>query len=315
MGEAAGSAAYVGHAYDGSDVMFRVLRAYGWGPLLNLGYFPFPPPFTLLNFVLTGAVANPYFRLPMAQMRLVKESVKLLGVRRGMRLLDVACGRGTTSAMVAQVFPGTDVVGVDLLHDNVAIARRLHGDGPRLHYVRGDAQALPCASASFDRVLCLEAAFHFPDRGSFLREAARVLRPGGRMVLVDFAWRHPESRARVPTELTDVVRRTWRWDDFECLAGYRELAAANGFTVAGCHDWSRHVTAPLQLAFRVLAFLGGSPRGRRLIGAQNPLTRSLTDANWHEFRLAADAHTAVRRESRYVAFVLERDAAAAPGWP
>ena len=40
-------------AYDASDVTFRVLRAFGWGPLLNLGYYPFGKPLTLLNFLAT----------------------------------------------------------------------------------------------------------------------------------------------------------------------------------------------------------------------------------------------------------------------
>jgi SAM-dependent methyltransferase len=310
MDDPAGGSADVARAYDGSDVMFRVLRAYGWGPLLNLGFFPFRPPLTLLNFVLTPASRSPYFRLPMAQTELVKRSVKLLGIRGDMRVLDVACGRGTASYMIAQVFPEAHLVGVDLLEENVTIARTLHGSGPRLQFVRADAHALPWADASFNRVLCLEAAFHFRDRARFLREAARVLAPAGRMVLVDFVWRDRESRRRVPPELTDIVRRIWRWDDFECMATYRELADASGLTLVRVEDWSAHVTAPLQFALRLLAFLGRFESGRRLVRVQNALMRSLTEADWQAFRVAADAHTAVRSESRYMAIVLEQRASA-----
>jgi hypothetical protein len=64
----------VAAAYDASNVTFRVLRAFGWGPLLNLGYYPFGPPLTLFNFLVTPFIFTPFFRLAAAQVHLVKKA-------------------------------------------------------------------------------------------------------------------------------------------------------------------------------------------------------------------------------------------------
>ncbi len=61
----------VAAAYDASNVTFRVLRAFGWGPLLNLGYYPFGKPLTLFNFLLSPFIVTPFLRLPAAQLKLV----------------------------------------------------------------------------------------------------------------------------------------------------------------------------------------------------------------------------------------------------
>lgn len=81
-----------------------------------------------------------------------------------------------------------------LLHcsQNISTASWLYGsNGSKLSYVEGDAHGLdrdPAAVALAPNVIfCIEAAFHF-DRPAFLASAARVLAPGGRLVVVDFAW-------------------------------------------------------------------------------------------------------------------------------
>ena len=119
--------------------------------------------------------------------------------------------------MITQLYPGSTVTGVDLLPENVQVARTLFGNSSRLSYLEGNAMNLGFADHSFDRVHCLEAAFHFPDRARFLREAYRVLREGGTLVIVDFAWKTSEGhriRNEAPAKL---VRQVWQWDDFSSI--------------------------------------------------------------------------------------------------
>src|SRR5476651_2340690 len=84
-------------AYNGSNVVFRLLRLETWGPaLMNLGFHRFRGPLSFLNWV-----AN----LELAQQRLVMKTVDLLNVERHHRVLDVACGRGKSSFIVYCMYP------------------------------------------------------------------------------------------------------------------------------------------------------------------------------------------------------------------
>ena len=295
----------IAQAYDASHVTFRVLRAFGWGPLLNFGYYPLAPPLTLLNFMLLPLPLTPLLNLSAAQLRLVHRSVGLLALVEGARVLDVGCGRGLSSFVMASSYPHARVSGLDLLARHVDVARTLYGNTPNLAYSRGDAMALPFAAGAFDRLLCLEAAFQFPDRGRFLGEAHRVLDAGGRAVIVDFVWRDG-GRAVGSDPDADLVRRTWRWQDLDSLDQYRRRIEHHGFALEALHDWSANVLAPLHTIAEWVAWLGGLEWGRWLLCRQNPLLRALAPGDWEDFGRVARAHTRVGRFTGYVALVLRR---------
>jgi ubiquinone/menaquinone biosynthesis C-methylase UbiE len=93
------------------------------------------------------------------------------------RVLDVACGTG----LVSRLFKGNvaEIVGVDITREMYAQA------APRLdRFVEGAGEALPFDDASFDRVTCRQGT-QFMDDAAAIREMARVLKPGGRAVIVN----------------------------------------------------------------------------------------------------------------------------------
>ena len=111
--------------------------------------------------------------------------VELARLRGDERVLDVATGGGHTAlAFAPHVW---EVVASDLTPDMLAAAEEfIRGRGiENVRFELADAEALPFADGSFDVVVCRIAAHHFPDPEIFVREAARVLKPGGRFLLND----------------------------------------------------------------------------------------------------------------------------------
>jgi SAM-dependent methyltransferase len=99
----------------------------------------------------------------------------------GKDVLEVACGSGQGLGMLART--ARRVIGGDYTFKLVAEAAR-HYQG-RVGLICLNAQSLPFADATFDLVLCYEALYYFPDAGRFCAEAARVLRPGGELIVVN----------------------------------------------------------------------------------------------------------------------------------
>lgn len=285
-------------SYDGSNVVYRLLRMETWGPaLMNLGYYPFWGPLATLNVIVN---------LEVAQRRLVMKSLELAEVQSQHHVLDLACGRGKSSFIVHSLHPGATVVGLDLLDRNIGVARALFDHLPGLSYVQGDVTNLMFTDGFFDRMLCLEAAFHFPDRARFLQEAFRVLKPGGRIVVVDFAWKTDAHRDSLDDPETLLVREIWQWDDFFSIADYQHAAVEAGFKIKSTHDWTSRVATPIQAVFRCLSNLGNNSLGRRFLEWRNPLYRSISTADWKELDKAVHAHQYVRDRSKYMVFVLEK---------
>jgi SAM-dependent methyltransferase len=122
---------------------------------------------------------------------LTERVVTAAGIRDGLRILDVGCGFGGTIAHLDEHLDGATLVGLNIDGRQLARARRsVVGSGANhIDFVQGDAGVLPFPDGSFDVVLAIECAFHFPSRKQFLREAARVCRPAGRLAMTDFVLR------------------------------------------------------------------------------------------------------------------------------
>jgi len=122
------------------------------------------------------------------------------GLEPGEDVLDVACGTGTLAIAAARkVGPTGSVTGIDASQDMIERAQsKARQAGLDLTFLQGTAQELPFEDGRFDVVMGTLMLHHLskPTRTAFAREALRVLRPAGRLVLVDFG--RPVRRSRLP---------------------------------------------------------------------------------------------------------------------
>ena len=108
------------------------------------------------------------------------------GVAAGTSVLDVGCGPGYVSAAAAE--RGAKPSGLDFSGEMVAIAKRMF---PHIDFREGDAQNLPFAAETFDRVVGNFSFHHMADPGRAFAEACRVLKPGGRLGFT--IWAHKKE--------------------------------------------------------------------------------------------------------------------------
>src|SRR6266581_9174520 len=102
---------------------------------------------------------------------------------RGLRVLEIGCGLGTDGAQFAKA--GADYTGIDLTEAAVQLARkRFQLDGLSGQFETADAEHLSFADESFDLVYSHGVLHHTPDTTCAVREIHRVLRPGGRAIVM-----------------------------------------------------------------------------------------------------------------------------------
>jgi ubiquinone/menaquinone biosynthesis C-methylase UbiE len=107
---------------------------------------------------------------------------------RALDVLDVGCGTGFLALQLAAL--GHRVFGVDLADEMLELARSKAAAAVlTAHFELGDAERLPCADTSFDLVIERHVIWTLPEPDVALREWARVLRSGGRAVLIEGDWR------------------------------------------------------------------------------------------------------------------------------
>lgn len=144
------------------------------------------------------------------------EAAKLRGDER---VLDVGCGRGAVLMLVAQRLPRGRATGIDLWQvqdqsgNSLEAAQRnavAEGVMERVELQTGDMRKLPFPDASFELIVSSLAIHNVPDaegRATAVKEIARVLKPGGRVLLADFKFTTDYAKSLTEAGLSDVQTR------------------------------------------------------------------------------------------------------------
>jgi ubiquinone/menaquinone biosynthesis C-methylase UbiE len=161
----------------------------------------------------------------------------IAGLAPGESVLDIGCGTGTLAIRATgHVGPTGSVSGIDASPEMIARAQaKARKAGVTVDFKRAVVEALPFADAQFDAVLSTLMLHHLPPalRQQCAREIRRVLKPGGRVVIVDFGargaetktfWGHFHAQRRVePAEIISVLTEAGFTIDDSGAMGIRDL--------------------------------------------------------------------------------------------
>lgn len=164
---------------DGVRAGRRVLSAPDRVAYVRRMFSAVAPRYDLTNAVISAGLHRPWKRI----------TVAALGLRPGEVAFDLCCGTGDLARLMAEaVGPTGWVVGADFAEPMIRQARGLAArDGTRSrHFLVGDAMSLPFRGASFDAVAVAFGLRNVADPGGALWEIRRVLRPGGRLAILEF---------------------------------------------------------------------------------------------------------------------------------
>ncbi|MET8875626.1 methyltransferase domain-containing protein [Nocardia sp. NPDC004604] len=187
-----------------------------------------------------------------ASRRMTELMIDKVAITAGQRMLDIGCGTGQPAVELARV-SGAEVVGIDLSPRHVRLANELadaESENDQVRFRLADVMDLPFEPESFDRAWMLESFFHMPDQSEVIRQIARVLRPGGRLVIANLVLRIPLN-----DEQDSALANLWKMGHVAALlplANYSDLMAASGLVLDELLDISNDCIRPTFQAIRDL---------------------------------------------------------------
>ena len=134
-----------------------------------------------------------------------EETLRLLALSPGEAVIDVGSGPGFLCESMAElVGAGGSVLGIDVSPDLIELACRRNRRS-WLRYEQGDAAALAAPDQAFDVAVCAQVLEYVPDVDRALKEMHRVLKPGGRALIVDTDWDALVWRSADPARMAKVL--------------------------------------------------------------------------------------------------------------
>jgi ubiquinone/menaquinone biosynthesis C-methylase UbiE len=147
-------------------------------------------------------------------------------------ILEVGCGNGTQALFLVENYKTGRVTAIDLNEENIRLAREMGKDHENISYHVDNAQMLSSVEDnSVDILVCIESAFHYPDKEAFLRQVKRVLKPGGEFLIADILRKSHKRRRLIGKWSRGMLLHHWTPDQYKKGMEDAELKLQNNIDI------------------------------------------------------------------------------------
>jgi tocopherol O-methyltransferase len=213
--------------YDASSKLWEDI----WGEHMHHGYY--------------GADGKTKKERRQAQIDLIEELLKWSQVDAASNILDVGCGIGGSTLYLANKYQAnaTGITLSPVQADRAKERARGLGLGERVNFQVANALEMPFADNSFDLVWSLESGEHMPDKVKFLQECHRVLKPGGKLIMVTWCHRPTDNSPLTAEEQKQLqeIYRVYCLPYVISLPEYQAIASGLPLSNLRTADWSQAV--------------------------------------------------------------------------
>jgi SAM-dependent methyltransferase len=151
-----------------------------------------------------------------------EQAIDLMAISAGARVLDVGCGSGWATRLMAEKASNGRVVGIDIADEMITLARETSSSFANVEFQVASAEKLPFADGEFSDAFSMESLYYYADMLAALREIKRVLKPGGVFVTVVDLFRENAPSGQWVEQLKVPVQ-------FLSIAEYRSQFERAGF--------------------------------------------------------------------------------------
>jgi tocopherol O-methyltransferase len=177
------------------------------------------------------------------------------GIKSGTCVCDIGCGYGESAKIFAEQY-GARVIGITVSKKQYEFAQLFNAGLADVHFMNCDGLASGLPAEAFDAVVSVESSEHMQDKPAFFAELSRLLRPGGRFVVV--AWLAREQPGAAETKyLLEPICAEGRLPSMASAREYEHMLVDAGFQDLGFEDLTRKVKKTWRIcALRCLTKIG-----------------------------------------------------------
>jgi ubiquinone/menaquinone biosynthesis C-methylase UbiE len=153
---------------------------------------------------------------------ITEQTLALMDIQPGDRILDLGCGTGWASRRMARIATAGEIVGLDVADEMLRCAEQASSAFKNVRYAWGSAENIPEADNAFNKVLSVESFYYYADQGKALDELHRVMAPGAKLFILINLYKDNHYSLRWVTELKVPVQTLSE-------AEYKTLLEKHGF--------------------------------------------------------------------------------------